>query len=473
MDFTPASSGRISFTAYFGSRIHTFAWCSFQPPPAELAPIVFVRSDDLYCMDATGNHAVNLTNTAAQYESHPSWSPRADRVAFACGGDIFVMRANGSERLNLTEALGPGVDIWPAWSPDGTRIAWCRRVDNDYEIFVMNADGSGVTQLTNNDADDRCPAWSPDGNKLTFNSDADGDDEIYVMAADGTAVRQLTDNSWRDEEPAFSPDGGLLAFTSWASGNGDIYTVRLDGSGLRQLTHGPGDELGASWSPDGCRLCFEAHHDTLSEIYVINSDGTDQRNISYSSPADFFPHWGSCGSFRVLVGPAGADSGYDPSLGRYCDGVLAAFSPNGLYTTVGIMALGGELTIAPVEGESPLPLVDVCTAGRLRVMEDMGRGVPVRAHIDPVDGELTGNIKRALIAFDPCTGKVATVAAFAGSVTTNQVHGTEKLRAVRHGDTVVVTGEFSRAVTYKEGEAIGLTDVHGSLILDAADGTAY
>jgi len=474
LDFTPESSERIAFSAYYGTQIRTLAWCSLQAPPAELAPIVFVRNDDLYTMDATGNNSVSLTNTPARYESHPMWSPQARMVVFADAGDIFVMRADGSNRQNLTQNLGLGTDIRPAWSADGSRIVWARRTGDDYEIFVMNSDGSGVTQLTNDAADDRCPSWSPDGNKLAFHSDADGDTEIYVMASDGSSIRQLTDNDWRDEEPAFSPDGRLIAFTSWAGGSGDIYTMRLDGSGLTQLTSGGSDDLSASWSPDGEELCFEAYREgPLSEVYVMDADGSNQRNISYTSPSDFFPRWTSYGSFRRLVGAPGTDSGYDPSLGRSRSGALVAFSHNGLYTAVGITATGGELVVEPVEGDSPLPLVDISTPGRLSVAEDMGRGLPPRLHIDASEGELSGNIKRALVSFNPQTGKVATVVAFAGSLAPTQGAGASQVQASVRGDVVIVSGEFAEAVTYDQQGRPRLLRVGGVVALDANTGIVH
>ena len=121
--------------------------------------------------------------------------------------------------LGLTQLTSnSGEDSTPAWSPDGSKIAFTSAIDGYNEIYVMNADGSNIIQLTDNsDWDDVSPAWSPDGSKIAFMSDRDRDDdifEIYVMNADGSNVIQLTNNSDQDGFPAWSPDGSKIAFTS-------------------------------------------------------------------------------------------------------------------------------------------------------------------------------------------------------------------------------------------------------------------
>ena len=133
------------------------------------------------------------------------------------------------------------------------KIAFASNRDENYEIYVMNADGSGLKRLTNNADDGLFPSWSPDGSKMTFELRTDKNPEIYVMNANGSERKNLTNDPSRDHVPSWSPDGKKIAFYSLKDGNYEIYVMNPDGSKKKRLTKNRSHDMGPSWSPDGMR----------------------------------------------------------------------------------------------------------------------------------------------------------------------------------------------------------------------------
>lgn len=197
----------------------------------------------------------------------------AGRIAFASNAagdlDVWTMNPDGSGASNLTTAPGsPGFAFEPDWSPDGTKIAFRSGREAAGEIYTMNADGTGFSQLTSNAYKDYAPAWSPDGKMIAFTSNRNDpfpatcnglsgcNDDIFVMPATGGTPVQLTFGTGADEFPQFSPDGQLIAYNSDESGAMAIYTVDLETLAVTKLTE---DSLQAGqpdWSPDGTKIVF-------------------------------------------------------------------------------------------------------------------------------------------------------------------------------------------------------------------------
>ena len=229
---------------------------------------------------------VRLTHTDST-EEDPAWSPHGDKIAFECLTDdkswfwpfsSYQSSSNSVEVRNWPISKGGptgGTGEVDNWQSTSTILTG--------NTCVMNADGSGRIKLTDDWGDHRDPAWSPDGSKIAFSSVSDGLRDIHVMNADGSGRRRVTHDEFQNEEPTWSPDGNRIAYTSWRDSDRQIIVVNVDGSALTQITDGPEDYDSPAWSPDGNRIAFVSGKDDGSNIYVMNPDGTE-RDLLYEAP---------------------------------------------------------------------------------------------------------------------------------------------------------------------------------------------
>jgi TolB protein len=160
----------------------------------------------------------------------PSIAPDGSRIVFSIPGNngqqIESVDAQGQDRKALTSSA---LNSWPAFSPEGKQIAFGSSREGDFDIHVMDADGSNVRRLTKSPGLDMRPAWSPDGQQIAFTSNRDGNYEIYVMRADGSALRRITQNTERDDYAAWHPDGKRLVFVAERAGRSDLYLAEVPG----------------------------------------------------------------------------------------------------------------------------------------------------------------------------------------------------------------------------------------------------
>ena len=247
----------------------------------------------------------------------PAWSPDGSQIAFSSSRngnvDIYVIDSEDSDGSDPRRLTDHGkADKSPAWSPDGSQIAFVSDRDGNDNIYVMNSDGSDPRRLTDHESRDESPAWSPDGSRIAFSSSRDGNDEIYVMDSDGSNPRRLTDHGKADKSPAWSPDGSRIAFSSSRDGNDEIYVMDSDGSNPRRLTHHSARDGSPVWSPDGQHIAFSSSRKGNDEIYVMGRDGSDERPLTDNRRADLSPAWSSDG--RIAFS---SESERDGNLGIY------------------------------------------------------------------------------------------------------------------------------------------------------------
>lgn len=303
--------------------------------------IVFTAESDLrferavYSMNPDGTDRIALAADAHD----PSVSRNGGRIAFSNpNGGIETMDADGGNRRVVFQI--PGVYAHsPSISADGSRIAFeSSHGAPDREIFVMDADGGNVSQVTASPDVDTDPAFSPDGNQIVFSSDRTGHGDIYVANIDGSGVTRLTDHGAADRQPVFSPDGLRIAFTSPRDGQDEIYTMDTDGTSVVRVTDNPGFDGEAAYSPDGQKIAFfsERNQDGFG-IFVMDADGSGElRSLvdSSSRDRDAQPAWGAApppaycqGEEATIVGSSGDDTltgtaGPDVIVGRGGDDTI-------------------------------------------------------------------------------------------------------------------------------------------------------
>ena len=245
---------------------------------------------EIYDMLPNGTDPVRLTDNAAR-DDVPSVARDGSKIVFTSDRDgnneIYVMNPDGSNPTRLT--TNDGSDVNPGFSPDGSRIVFQTDRDGDFDIYTMAVDGTDLRRLTGNGTIDRYPAWSPDGTKIGFTSrPAGGGDHLYVMGADGSGVTPLTSGSGiGDAEGVWSPDGTRIVFTSTRAGVGTakVYVMNADGSDITPLWSGAGVELNPVFSLDGSRIAFASTRDhpednTTNAFEVYTMDASGGENIT-------------------------------------------------------------------------------------------------------------------------------------------------------------------------------------------------
>jgi Tol biopolymer transport system component len=297
-----------------------------QAPPTTgpSAKIAFVNqlpnTGGIYLMNPDGTEERQLTSMPIYTALR--WSADRSKIVFDGGptNDVYVINADGTGERQLTNTFPLQLrgrrnneEQFPTISPDGSRIAFEADLVpiTDFansEIYVVNPDGTGLTNLTNKPGGDFRPAWSPDGSKIAYI----GSNRLWVMNADGSGPVQISGDGFVEREaPTWSPDGRMLAFLVIV---GDIYNhtgyelhvISADGSGERSIV--TGNILSdPTWSPDGTRIVYE---EEFQFIVVINPDGSNRRQLTGGDLRRSLPVWSPDGTrlaYTVEYPPTASD----------------------------------------------------------------------------------------------------------------------------------------------------------------------
>lgn len=248
------------------------------------APQPIAAPFDIWVMNPDGTGKTQLTPSDARNDVDPAWSPDGTKLAFSSQWELVVMAADGSGRVTVAPDGGG-----PSWSPDGTKLAFHADFGGFHaDICTINADGSGQVKLTDDPTSDAYPAWSPDGTRIAFSrylAVYTNDVEIHLMNADGTGLVQLT-SGMRAGFPTWSPDGTRIAFQGFDGTHTRIWSIKPDGTGLTALT--PLSVAGTTpgWSPDGAKIVYSGEG-----ISTMNADGTSPVQIAPGTRGAWGPDW--------------------------------------------------------------------------------------------------------------------------------------------------------------------------------------
>lgn len=288
--------------------------------------IAFSADERVHVMNADGTDVRRVLDApASASDRHPALSPDGSRLAFvradivAGGQTLYVVQTDGTGLRAVVSGQSPLGE--PAWSPDGSRVAFVRGydpTDGGYanlttcppEVNIVDVESGAEVSLTQG-LGGTDPAWSPDGTRVAFSSTRDGNYEIYAADVYGADVKRLTQTSAAEAEPAWSPDGKLIAYEAHLRqdefGCGFMPTVRPSGpgpvagwTGVYVVSSDGTDQGGPSvaaggmeptWSPDSTRLALVINAKGGRQIYVASADGLTLSKLTWDSTQKSSPSW--------------------------------------------------------------------------------------------------------------------------------------------------------------------------------------
>ncbi len=255
------------------------------------------KKKEIYVMDFDGSNVRQITHHKSVTLS-PAWSPDGTRIAYS----LIAKNKKNVKNPNLYEfdfrtsrvrmlSDRAGMNAGAHYHPDGKKIALTMSFLGNPEIFSFDPTTKSVTRLTNSSGVDVDPNWSPDGKRLSFVSNRAGAPMVYRMNADGSDVRRLTFAGSYNATPSWSPQDNKIAFAGWLDGRFDIFIMNTDGTNIERLTKSQGNNEDPSFSPDGNFVVFSSNRAAGKNIYAMNIDGSFVKRLTYGLGDCTSPRW--------------------------------------------------------------------------------------------------------------------------------------------------------------------------------------
>ncbi len=250
---------------------------------------------EIFICDFNGRNPRQITRTRALALS-PAWSPDGSSIAYTSyksGRPTIVIRNLTKDREEVISHKG--VNITPRWVPGTNLIAATLSFEGDEDIYLLTCSGRIEKRLTNSWGIDVSPSFSSDGKRMAFVSKRSGTPQIYVKDLETGDVKRLTYDGNYNTEPAWSPVGDEIAYSGMKGGGIDIYVIRVFDGRLMQLTQNTGNNESPAWAPDGSLIAFSSTRTGKSRIFVMTASGTDQRPLLELSGEQSAPAWSTQG----------------------------------------------------------------------------------------------------------------------------------------------------------------------------------
>ena len=204
--------------------------------------------------------------------------------------DIYISNIFQGTMTTPAKGTPNSQNFLPAFSPDGTRLAFSSNRDGNSEIYVMDRDGSNLRRITNHPSIDSTPTWSPTGAQIAFTSERGGSPGIYVVGIDGLGLRRISSDTYADRATWSPAPLNEIAYAARTGPGYDIKVLNIASGQTRQITFGEGSNESPAWAPNGRHMAFTSTRVGRTQVFTVDLDGKNVRQMTRDGN-NFYPNW--------------------------------------------------------------------------------------------------------------------------------------------------------------------------------------